>query len=485
MMMRDVARACVVLFLPAVITAYRVQKAAPQQLQLPPLHHESLGTIPMRMYSKDCGRRRPLALNAEASHVAQQRSPGAGMDPDGIQPFQTVLKDGFFMATCAKDYLLSYGDKFGDGKYSYKLGTVMNVSIVHYTSHVAKEDRQPMTHEVCFEFCRTVPNMSNFGITNGRDCYCAPFFKPMESDSSDCDATCEGNPSQICGGKVKSTLFSMHECMDTEANLREVSAKATTALAALEGSLGAVNSSWQGMQDSAAKWLTKFGAAGDPAASDLMKAAKVFAGELEHTAEAKAAIHTALKKGTTEAESLEGKNFLELATASQAEALTSSMEKLVADAEDAAETLDELDALASPSGAEYSAAANATKQYFPLMYFVDKKYAKMPATCTGKPVSKPMVAVSTDECAHACDAQVESCVGFSFIPSPGGASPSICFLFSKLTEVMYYTECRGVGGESMACMAKLNKFEMTSVRPDPSGRCANCLKKATKAERCP
>ena len=26
--------------------------------------------------------------------------------------------------------------------------------------------------------------------------------KAMESDSSDCDATCEGSPTQMCGGKA-------------------------------------------------------------------------------------------------------------------------------------------------------------------------------------------------------------------------------------------------------------------------------------------
>merc|ERR1740133_654605 len=54
-----------------------------------------------------------------------------------------------------------------------------------------------MTQKVCFEFCRTVPNMGFFGVVNGRGCYCTPYFKPMESDSSQCDAVCEGEKTHV------------------------------------------------------------------------------------------------------------------------------------------------------------------------------------------------------------------------------------------------------------------------------------------------
>merc|ERR1719245_1686315 len=128
---------------------------------------------------------------------------------------------------CVKDYVLAHGDAFGDGKFDYKLGETANVSIVHYTDIVASADQKPMTPEVCFSFCRTVPDMPFFGIHNGRDCYCAPYFKPMASDSSDCDAPCDGNPAQICGGKTKSSIYSMHSCSTTEKDMTDASATAT------------------------------------------------------------------------------------------------------------------------------------------------------------------------------------------------------------------------------------------------------------------
>jgi len=80
---------------------------------------------------------------------------------------------------CVKDYMYYRGDKFGDNKHDYKLANTSAVSIVHYEAFVAKEDRVEMTQKVCFEFCRTVPNMGFFGIVNGRGCYCTPYFQAM------------------------------------------------------------------------------------------------------------------------------------------------------------------------------------------------------------------------------------------------------------------------------------------------------------------
>merc|ERR1719316_1800921 len=99
---------------------------------------------------------------------------------EAVTPFQEVMKDGFYEVDCVKDYMHEQGDKAG-------------VSIVHYSMVVKTEDQEPMTPDVCFKFCRTVPDMIFFGLSLGRDCYCAPYFKAMAGDSSDCDAVCEGD----------------------------------------------------------------------------------------------------------------------------------------------------------------------------------------------------------------------------------------------------------------------------------------------------
>eukprot|EP00972_Heterocapsa_arctica_P020274 2991641-Heterocapsa_arctica.AAC.1 len=68
------------------------------------------------------------------------------------------------------------------------MGDISNVSVVHYTEVMYKEDREVMTHDVCFSFCCSVPDMGLFGIQNDRDGYCTPYYKAMESDSTECDA---------------------------------------------------------------------------------------------------------------------------------------------------------------------------------------------------------------------------------------------------------------------------------------------------------
>merc|ERR1719440_2042443 len=47
----------------------------------------------------------------------------------------------------------------------------------YYSDHVPKEDRRPMTHEVCWYFCKNVTGASAFGLVEGRDCFCTPFFE--------------------------------------------------------------------------------------------------------------------------------------------------------------------------------------------------------------------------------------------------------------------------------------------------------------------
>merc|ERR1719218_276188 len=152
---------------------------------------EHIVSMPMHQFREDCGSETHLRFSPDAPAFLQHDNvPGAGIDK--FKPFKTVLKDGFLEVDCVKDYMYYRGDKFGDNKHDYKLGPVSNVSIVHYDAHVAKEDQQEMTQKVCFEFCRTVPNMGFFGIVNGRGCYCTPYFQPMASDSTQCDAVCEG-----------------------------------------------------------------------------------------------------------------------------------------------------------------------------------------------------------------------------------------------------------------------------------------------------
>lgn len=459
-----------------------------QHQKLAKLGHEILATLPMHVYREDCGRVRPIAMLSQGAKGKEAgHAPGAGMDPSSITPFAKVLKDGFFEVECVADYMFVHGDKFGDNKFSYELGEVSNVSIVHYSSTVPSADQQPMTRETCFAFCRTVPEMLFFGIKNGRECYCAPYYKAMADDSSSCDAVCEGDPTTMCGGKSKSSMFSMHQCTDSATELSETAGKMEGVSAGVAKLSANLSSASSGMQTSATAQQQSFGNVGDVAASDLMQTAKAFAGELE------AAVTTA-GKITTEMTALKGKesglagaDFTDFAKAQEAEALVRQMEKATADGEAKTEAMQLLSEKALPAA---SLPSGAAEQYYPVMYFVDKKQAAMPSTCAGDAAASPMLA-TVDECAASCDATPGSCVGFSYFPHADG---DLCFLFSKLTSATYYTGCGGSGtsflqragapANATQCMAKLQYYSGTTLAPDGSGKCKQCLKKVDEAKRC-
>merc|ERR1719214_415408 len=107
---------------------------------------------------------------------------------------------------------------------------VGDTSIVRYTEIVLKEKQVAMTPTVCFEFCRSIEDMVFFGISNGRDCYCTPYYKPAQGDDKKCDSVCEGDETLMCGNQKKSTIWEMHLCADTAQDLEEASTSAKEAL---------------------------------------------------------------------------------------------------------------------------------------------------------------------------------------------------------------------------------------------------------------
>merc|ERR1719453_2930547 len=140
----------------------------------------------------------------------------------GEEPYVTVLKDGWFEVGCYFDRLLTAGDKFGNDADQYKMGATesVNVSIALYDELILDDEKESMTPTVCFEFCRTLPDMVYFGIANGGYCYCAPYYHPKPGDESKCDAPCPGENTVVCGNmKGKSSIFEMHLCDDVAEDL--------------------------------------------------------------------------------------------------------------------------------------------------------------------------------------------------------------------------------------------------------------------------
>jgi len=444
--------------------------------------HEHIVSMPMHQYSQDCGAQSTLRIKQGAAALLQQDNvPGAGIDK--FKPFETVLKDGFLEVDCVKDYMYYRGDKFGDNKHDYKLGPVSGVSIVHYDAFVAKEDRKEMTQKVCFEFCRTVPNMGFFGIVNGRGCYCTPYFTPMESDSTQCDSVCEGENTLMCGGKSKSSVFAMHMCASTKEDLGTRSSAAGSLKADMDAKVKNAEKLSKDMQSMGDALQASFGQVGDSGAAGLAQGAKVFAGKVEHKAED--ADETAGELGSFIKDGGALKDFTDPATVTKAERIMEGIDETMAAGELVSDELDALTNLASPE----KTTAGAAKQYYAAMYFVDKEFDGVPMTCSGDSVAEPIVGKSEDGCATACDANIHSCVGFQYFKKGG---KELCFLFSKFSTGFYYTGCGGKGaflqGEAAPytakCFAKLSKFEGTTIKPNPSGKCAQCFKELTKADRC-
>jgi len=443
--------------------------------------------VPMVKFPQTCGLPANMTVAPKMAALLQDANvPGAGIKK--FTPFKTILKDGFMEIDCVKDYMYYRGDKFGDNKHDYKLADTSDVSIVHYDAFVPKEDQVEMTQKVCFEFCRTVPNMGFFGVVNGRGCYCTPYFKPMESDSTQCDSVCEGDTTLMCGGKSKSSIFSMHMCASTGDDLKEVSGNAGTLQASMSGKSKLAKTAAGNMQDAAAALQKKFGAVGDSGATGLMQEAKVFAGEIEKSNKAVEGISSTLKELMSAASKMV--DFTDPAVVTAAERNMEDTEQAIAEGTAAEAELDDLLELATEKSVN-----GAADQYYPIMYFVDKEFDSVPSTCGGKTTEKPITGVSKDGCAAACDGAIHSCVGYQYFT--GGAAP-LCFLFSKFETAFYYTGCSFLQTEKKpaflqtekaapfeaGCYGKLSKFEGTSMKVDKSGKTDSGLKKITKADRC-
>ena len=293
-----------------------------------------------------------------------KKEPGAGMD--STLGLKKVYKDGYFHLRCMMDKMEDAADWHDELQREHKYNIDTNVTIVRYTDRVDSEKQQAMTPSVCFEFCRTVPDMLHFGLTNGRDCYCTPYFDAMESDSSECDSTCEGSPTQMCGGKVKSSLFGMHSCMNKGEKLGDISGKVEDVMDDLEDELSSLTSVAGNLQGVGSMIQEIAGEFGDPAASNLMQESKVFAGEVEKFIKDNTKVAGDMKKAMLAAGAMKGKDLTKFENADKAdEALKTLMEE-VDKAEEATEKIDAIGKLALPENEDTKGKAEL---YRPVMYF--------------------------------------------------------------------------------------------------------------------
>lgn len=439
--------------------------------------------------------------------------PGAGADQvlkddgmsttgtvNGQEPFLTVLKDGFFEVGCYTDSMNTFADKFGNEKDKYNdIGTV---SIARYSELVLKENQKPMTPTICFEFCRSLPNMVFFGITNGRDCYCEPYFKPMAGDAANCDSPCEGDTTAMCGSQKKSTVWEMHLCADTAQDLEQA---ATGAKEALDFFLemAAISADLAGKMTDGANALKKTGGlSGAPNAADMGMEAAKGSKPLSQGYQPGLKTYEGLLKAYKDADSLKGADFTDAKETTMAEHTTKTMKELTGPLMGFAESMmasvklaypavasllgDEPDpadgaamALANPSGFDYRQAS----------YSLDTNFASSMSSCAGPIIDSPIVGLSSAECGTVCSATVypTKCVAFNYYSVEGDATQHLCFLLSDIKELVTF-ECPDAGDcvpeigavpkdtctPSALCMVKMSEVS-TGYKPKAEWK---------KAKRC-
>lgn len=366
----------------------------------------------------------------------------------GEEVLVTVYKDGYFQVGCFADSMLKSGDKFGPKKAVYK-EELANVSVALYSELVLKDAQKPMTPYTCFEFCRSMDGMSFFGIKDGRTCYCMPYYKPAASGSGMCDLPCPGDEMQICGGKIKSSVYEMHTCGDKGKALTSVAAAAGEALSAFYAA-ALFSGKFSDQLQKAGEQLQKIGGlSGSPTTGDYGQTAKNYAGEAGHVLMDGECLE-AYDELLMVYEESEGTSLLDMKKAvnlAKLEEAAETMDKMTPKVAECAKKAGKATEAAYPA---YGAAVEAKSeddfkaheesfattlaQYYPLMYALDNKKTPMQSVCESKPVGNPSVG-TVAECAEACDAiwdPKEKCTGFQFYDT-GDAMP-VCFLFKEITK---------------------------------------------------
>lgn len=378
-----------------------------------------------------------------------------------------IYKDGYFEIGCIKDYMYYHGDKFGNNKFSYEIGAISHVSIIFPLDYVPKSDQKPMTVAYCYSMCRQLSSISFFGIMNGKDCYCTPYVKAMAGDDSTCTQPCEGDKGAMCGSATKSTVFQMHSCDDTAVSLQGAMTSAGTLITKLDDLSTPVKEAGEMVDKTAAAMKDAFGKVGDPEVSNLFQESLSVGSSLKMLAGKCSKLKTTMQGTSSEATTIEAEDLTVSANADKADAIMATIEGEKASAEMCIADMTRMMKTVAPAyegGMENT--TNASAQYYPIMYFVNKDFVDSPTSCSGKLLAT-YVGVSKDECAASCDGtSLAGCMGFFYVPKEA-ATPepkvpnSFCFTFSAITSIQYYKADCAEKAASM-CYGKFSKLEGTS-----------------------
>lgn len=414
---------------------------------------------------------------AGATQVLKDEGRSMTGSVDGQEAYVTVLKDGFFEVGCFHDAMLSGGDKFGNDADKYKMDYA-NVAIAKYDELILEENKEAMTPTVCFEFCRSLPDMVFFGIADGRTCYCAPYYVPKPGDEEQCNANCPGDETIMCGNmKGKSSIFEMHLCNDIAEDLAEAMSGAGQAMdyfmetALLAQMLGE-------KMTASGKALEKVGGlSGAPGAADnAMKAQKASRSLTQAFMPESTSYETCLSAYSI-GKDHEGADMGSSSNAIAAEHATKVMKATVGAVVTGAiathseiklaypvvdqvafgDAPDRGDAAAMKLKSLVDGEDQKEPDFRVASYAFDTTYAPAHSSCTGSVIALPMIGLGKKGCALACEATVypDVCVGYSFYTLTG--ADDLCFMFSDIFVVETFT------GPSPSLLQKSTKAD-----PDPA-----------------
>jgi len=393
---------------------------------------------------------------------ADQTAAVGGQDGtvDGAPPHQAILKDGFWDVGCKSDQMVQTGDKFGDSKVDYAETHSASTSIVWYNVVVERDNQKSMTPQVCFDFCRTVADMSFFGLIYGRDCYCSHYYKQTIGDGV-CDLPCEGG-NGICGGQSMSSLYQMHSCEGGFAQeMQDLFDDGEEMLGSLSLSAKETMAVGNAMQTAG----ESLEALAEGAASPLAQEAKVAAGPVVHAADDLLDLVGEFTNAGSEFTALNLEGDLDFETRKKAEDLKKEGSSLMDAGDQALAAADDWVKRTNPKSDEEGVGAT----FVPVMRQVDVEFEGKQVICNGELTGAPKIGMSYDECASACDNEVPKsnsayCIGFQYFTFPD-ADP-LCFLYSELLELTTYScDFEGdMGQHNVAFLARKHHKKKHHVR---------------------
>jgi len=378
---------------------------------------------------------------------------------NGEEPFVSVLKDGYFEVGCYHDQMLEFGDKYGDDKDKYgSVASHAKVSIVKYKEVVLEMEHKAMTPRTCFQFCRTLPDMVFFGITNGDECYCEPYFKPQAGDAASCDAPCVGEQTMMCGNaKGKSTIWEMHLCANTAEKLEENTVAAEEALTFFHEQAGLAVELGKAMSEAGDALEEVGGLSGSPMSGDLGMLAKKQAGSLSKAFMKGRKAYEKLGEATKVAQGLEGSDFGVASNVAQADVAIDVIEATEGEVRtNAKEVYDfvvaaypanpyEYDGQAQVAMAKKLATDYQAQDYRLASYAMgEKSLEPQGSSCSGDAVGMPMVGLGLNGCGVVCEQTLypTKCVAFAHYQVDG--SDDLCFMFSDVQDVETFEEPAGL-----------------------------------------